>query len=130
MPFLLRSRQQRGELTQIECESGGRPGATEGLANAIVAFTAADGIGLAGGEHGETRAGLVVITAKVGEIDVQCLDLGFGRRGERRQRGERAGNRGGIGQARARCGQDFMGGPIQRWQRGKGVAPRTGQPGA
>src|SRR5215831_5812688 len=72
------SRLQPCELAQVEREAGRRPRAPESLADAVVAFAAADGVGLAGREHGEARASLVMIAAQIGEIDVQGLDSRLG----------------------------------------------------
>src|SRR5271165_6416191 len=94
------------ELAQVEGEPGRRTGAAERLADAIVALAAADRVGLARSKHRETRAALIMIAAQVGQIDMQRFDLVA--RGVRKglQGRERAGDRRGIRQLRARPRQD------------------------
>src|SRR5208282_5730630 len=117
------------ELAQVECEAGRRTGAAERLADAVVALAAADRVWLAGGKHRETRAALIVIAAQVGQIDMQRFDLVA--RGVRKslQGRERAGDRRGIRQLRARPRQDLVGRSVQRRQQDERLAPCRGEPG-
>ena len=119
-----------GELAQVERKAGRGTRAAESLADLVVAPAAADRIGLAGGEHREARAGLVVIAAQIGEIDVQRFDPWPRGLRERGERGQRAGDRGRIGQPRARRCEHFVRRPVQRRQRDECIAPRGGQASA
>src|SRR4051812_3351639 len=85
----LPAREHARELTKIERKAGRRARAAECLADAVVAATFADGIRLARGEHRKYRAVVIMIAAKVGEIDVQRVDERRGHLDERFERGER-----------------------------------------
>src|SRR5437763_2454480 len=111
------------ELTEIEGERGGGPRTPERLANAIVASTVADCGRLAGGEHGENRAVVVVIAAKIGKIDMQRFDARPRGLRKRIQRAERVGDRRRVRQDGAGLREHFRGGTIQRRQRRQRVAP-------
>src|SRR5215468_10449901 len=110
------ARGEPGELAQIQREAGGGACAPERLADAIVALAASDGIRLAGGEHRKACTRLVMVTAQVGEIDVQCLDFAVRGLRELVERGEGAGDRGRVGEPGARGGEHFPRGSVERGQ--------------
>ena len=85
------------------------------------------GVGFAGGKNGKAGAGLVVIAAQVGEVDVNRVDLRRGGLCQSAQARQGSIDRRRIRQPGARRGEHFVGGTVQRRQRHEGIAPGVRQ---
>src|ERR1043166_8759920 len=115
------------ELTKVEREARCRARASERLADTIVASAIADGGCLAGGKHRKDRTVVIVIAAKVREIDVERLDAGSDGFRKGLERSQRIGDRRRVGQSVARLCKHLLRGTIERRKRGKRLAPRRRQ---